>query len=97
LLNENSLFPEQYKIMSDTIMLARKFEREPVEVSKQVLTIFRSGGASADNRQVLAEMGQEIKEASGLWQKLLVWLKLQGIFVFERDRGALQSGNHPVK
>jgi hypothetical protein len=97
LLNENSLFPEQYKIMSDTIMLARKFEREPVEVSKQVLTIFRSGGASADNRQVLAEMGQEIKAASGLWQKLLVWLKLQGIFVFERDRGALQSGNHPVK
>jgi hypothetical protein len=86
LLNENSLFPEQYKIMSDTIMLARKFEREPVEVSKQVLTIFRSGGASADNRQVLAEMGQEIKAASGLWQKLLVWLKLQGIFVFERDR-----------
>jgi hypothetical protein len=86
LLNENSLFPEQYKIMSDTIMLARKFEREPVEVSKRVLTIFRSGGASADNRQVLAEMGQEIKAASGLWQKLLVWLKLQGIFVFEGDR-----------
>jgi hypothetical protein len=85
LVNENSLFPEQYRIMSDTIMLARKFETEPVEISARVLSIFRSGGISANNGQILAEMFQEIAEAKGLWPKILVWLKLQGIFFLPRQ------------
>jgi hypothetical protein len=83
-INEASLFPEQHRIMSDTIVIARKFETEPVEISARVLSIFRSGGVSANNGQILAEMGQEIAQASGLWQKILVWLKLQGIFVLWR-------------
>jgi hypothetical protein len=83
-INEASLFPEQHRIMSDTIMLARKFETEPVEISTRVLSIFRSGGVSANNSQILAEMGQEIAKAPGPWQKILVWLKLQGIFVLWR-------------
>jgi Glycosyl transferase family 2 len=84
LVNENSLFPEQHRIMSDTIMLARKFETEPVEISARVLSIFRSGGISANNGQILAEMFQEIAAAPGFWQKILVWLKLQGIFFLPR-------------
>ncbi len=84
LINEAALFPEHHRIMSDTIVLARKFETEPVEISARVLSIFRSGGVSANNGQILAEMGQEIAQAPGLWQKILVWLKLQGIFVLWR-------------
>jgi Glycosyl transferase family 2 len=83
-IDEASLFPEQHRIMSDTIVLARKLETEPVEISARVLSIFRSGGVSANNSKLLAEMGQEIAKAAGPWQKILVWLKLQGIFVLWR-------------
>jgi hypothetical protein len=84
LIDDAIVFNEQHRILSDTVMLARKFETEPVEISARVLSIFRTGGASANNGQILAEMKQEIVQSPGLWPKILTWLKLQGIFVLAR-------------
>jgi hypothetical protein len=81
LITPNSLFDEGYRIMSDTIMLAKKVEREPVHITDRAISIFRTGGASANNRQILREMGQEIAAADTLTGKIKVWLKLQGVFV----------------
>jgi Glycosyl transferase family 2 len=79
-INDSLVFNEDYQVSSDTVMLIHKFKTESVRLSTQVLSIFRSGGASSDNKIILAEMWQEIIKQPGLWQKIAVWLQLQGVF-----------------
>jgi hypothetical protein len=79
-INDDSIFNEEYRIISDTVMLIHKLLNESVRLSSQPLSIFRSGGASSNNKIILAEMWQEIRKQPDLWQKIAVWLQLQGIF-----------------
>jgi Glycosyl transferase family 2 len=79
-INAASIFNEDYRITSDTAMLIHKFEHERVRMSAVPLSIFRSGGASSNNKIILAEMWQEVRQQPGLWPKIARWLQLQGIF-----------------
>jgi Glycosyl transferase family 2 len=81
-INAASIFNEEYRISSDTVMLIQKLLTESVRLSSQPLSIFRSGGASSDNKPILAEMWNEIKNQPGIWPKIAIWLQLQGIFPF---------------
>ncbi len=79
-INAAIIFNEDYFVSSDTVMLISKFKTESVRLSARVLSIFRSGGASSNNKVILAEMWQEIVKQPGLWLKIAMWLQLQGIF-----------------
>jgi hypothetical protein len=79
-INAASIFNEDYRVSSDTVMLIQKFKNEPVRLSARILSIFRSGGVSSNNRVILAEMWQEVWKQPGVWPKIAVWLQLQGIF-----------------
>jgi hypothetical protein len=79
-INDASIFNEEYRIISDTVMLIHKLLHESVRLSSQPLSIFRSGGASSNNKVILAEMWQEISKQPELWPKIAVWLQLQGVF-----------------
>jgi hypothetical protein len=79
-INAASIFNEEYRISSDTVMLIHKLLTESVRLSSQPLSIFRSGGASSDNKPILAEMWNEIKNKPGFWPKVAIWLQLQGVF-----------------
>ncbi len=79
-INAAIIFNEDYRVSSDTVMLISKFKTESVRLSARVLSIFRSGGASSNNRVILAEMWQEVVKQPGLWPKITIWLQLQGIF-----------------
>jgi hypothetical protein len=79
-INASSIFNEDYRISSDTAMLIHKFQTESVRLSAVPLSIFRSGGASSNNKIILAEMWQEVLQQPRLWPKIARWLQLQGIF-----------------
>jgi Glycosyl transferase family 2 len=79
-INGSSIFNEDYRISSDTAMLINKFQTESVRLSAVPLSIFRSGGASSNNKIILAEMWQEVLQQPRLWPKIARWLQLQGIF-----------------
>jgi Glycosyl transferase family 2 len=79
-INVCSIFNENYRISSDTAMLIHKFQTESVRLSNVPLSIFRSGGASSNNKIILAEMWQEVLQQPRLWPKIARWLQLQGIF-----------------
>jgi glycosyltransferase involved in cell wall biosynthesis len=79
-INTASIFNEDYRVSSDTVMLIQKFTTEPVRLSSRILSVFRSGGASSNNQVILAEMWQEVWKQPGVWPKIAVWLQLQGIF-----------------
>jgi hypothetical protein len=79
-INAAIIFNENYRVSSDTVMLISKFKTESVRLSARVLSIFRSGGASSNNKVILAEMWQEVVKQPGLWPKIAIWLQLQGIF-----------------
>jgi Glycosyl transferase family 2 len=79
-INSASIFNEEYRIISDTVMLIHKLLNESVRLSSQPLSIFRSGGASSNNKIILAEMWQEISKQPELWPKIAIWLQLQGVF-----------------
>jgi Glycosyl transferase family 2 len=79
-INATSIFSEEYRIFSDTVMLIKKFNTESVRLSSVPLSIFRSGGASSNNRLILTEMWQEIRKQPALWPKISRWLQLQGVF-----------------
>jgi hypothetical protein len=61
-------------------MLIEKLNNESVRLSSVPLSIFRSGGASSNNRLILAEMWQEVIKQPALWPKISRWLQLQGVF-----------------
>jgi hypothetical protein len=84
--NSALLFKEQYKIISDTVMLTHKYRTETVHRSPEVMAIFRTGGASSNRAVMLAEMMQEISQAKGLGAKLSTWLQLQGIYLYYGDK-----------
>jgi hypothetical protein len=79
-INATSIFSEEYRIFSDTVMLIEKFNTESVRLSSVPLSIFRSGGASSNNWLILIEMWQEIRKQPALWPKISRWLQLQGVF-----------------
>jgi Glycosyl transferase family 2 len=79
-INATSIFSEEYQIFSDTVMLIEKFNTESVRLSSVPLSIFRSGGASSNNRLILTEMWREIRKQPALWPKISRWLQLQGVF-----------------
>jgi hypothetical protein len=79
-INAASIFSEEYRIFSDTVMLIEKFNTESVRLSSVPLSIFRSGGASSNNRLILTEMWQEISKQPAIWPKISRWLQLQGVF-----------------
>jgi Glycosyl transferase family 2 len=79
-INATSIFSEEYRIFSDTVMLIEKFNRESVRLSSVPLSIFRSGGASSNNQLILTEMWREIRKQPALWPKISRWLQLQGVF-----------------
>ncbi len=79
-INTTSIFSEEYRIFSDTVMLIEKFNTESVRLSSVPLSIFRSGGASSNNQLILTEMWQEIRKQPALWPKISRWLQLQGVF-----------------
>jgi Glycosyl transferase family 2 len=79
-INDASIFTEEYRICSDTVMLIHKLQNESVRLSARVLSIFRTGGASSNNKVILLEMWEEIKKQPGLWPKISTWLELQGVF-----------------
>lgn len=79
-ISATSIFSEEYRIFSDTIMLIEKFNTESVRLSSVPLSIFRSGGASSNNRLILTEMWREVSKQPALWPKISRWLQLQGVF-----------------
>ena len=85
-VNTTSIFSEEYQILSDTVMLIEKFNSESVRLSSVPLSIFRSGGASSNNRQILTEMWREICKQPALWPKISRWLQLQGVFAVWKQR-----------